>query len=254
VENWLAQEPYGIRLDWGADGANVLVQSVSCVVIVDVLSFTTAVTVATGIGTRVYPYPWRDDSAAEFARDRGAQLAIPSSPWTLSPAALLQAPAAAALVLPSPNGSAIAAAVGRLGGRAVVAACLRNAEAAGRWLGARGYGTPARPAAVIAAGEQWPGGTLRPALEDLLGAGAVIAAAARHGAGPLSPEAAAAPAVHAATPDVAAAVTACVSGQELLSRGFAADVAIAAAADASSVVPVLAGGAFTAESGAPENG
>ncbi|HEU5416606.1 MAG TPA: 2-phosphosulfolactate phosphatase [Streptosporangiaceae bacterium] len=164
-------------------------------------------------------------------------------------------------MLPSPNGSAIAAAAARSAAGSgpvqgttqpaapvIVAACLRNAATAGRWLAERGTGTPGRPVAVIPAGERWPDGSLRPALEDLLGAGAVIAALRDAGAGPLSPEAAAAAACFTGTPDVGAALTACASGAELRARGFAEDVEIAAAAGASSVVPVLQGGAFTAAS------
>jgi 2-phosphosulfolactate phosphatase len=269
MTDWHRQLSYGLRLDWGAAGAAALGPAVAALVIVDVLSFTTAVTVAAEAGTRVYPWPWRGGSAAEFARQRNAELAVgrrdatPASPWSLSPAALRRAPAPAALVLPSPNGSAIAAAAAGLGpgGPVVVAACLRNAQATGRWLARRGLGTADRPVAVIAAGEHWPDGALRPAVEDLLGAGAVLAAAVRHGAGPLSPEAAAALAAFAGagpagTPAacLGAALAACASGRELRAAGFADDVAIAAELDSASIVPVLAGGAFRAESDAPENG
>jgi 2-phosphosulfolactate phosphatase len=253
-----------LRLGWGTAGAAALGPAAACLVIVDVLSFSTAVTVAAEAGIRVYPYPWRDAGAAEFARQRGAQLAVgrrevtPASPWSLSPAALRRAPATTALVLPSPNGSAIAAAAaGAAGGRdgpVVIAACLRNAGAAGRWLAGRGLGTAGRPVAVIAAGERWPGGGLRPAVEDLLGAGAVLAAAVRHGAGPLCPQAAAALAAFtAARGGLGAALAGGVSGRELAAAGFEDDVAIAAELDSADVVPVLDGGAFRAESGPPEN-
>ncbi|MEV0095209.1 hypothetical protein [Streptomyces sp. NPDC050738] len=94
-------------------------------------------------------------------------MADEASPWSLSPAALRRAPFVPRLVLPSPNGSAIAAAAGE---SAVLAGSLRNASAVGRWLADRGYGTLDRPVAVIASGERWPDGSLRPALEDLLGA------------------------------------------------------------------------------------
>ncbi|WP_404952828.1 2-phosphosulfolactate phosphatase [Streptomyces sp. 147326] len=213
------------------------------------LSFTTSVTVAVERGTRVFPYAWHDESAAVFAEARGARLAVgrraatPESPWSLSPAALKSAPVAPRLVLPSPNGSSIAAAAG---GSTVVAGCLRNATAVGHWLARHGYGTPDRPVAVIASGERWPDGSLRPALEDLLGAGAALAALRKLGCGPLSPEAAAAADCFEATPDAVAAVTDSASGQELADGGFACDVAVATELDACDRVPVLVDGAFTA--------
>lgn len=89
-------------------------------------------------------------------------------------------------------------------------------------------------------------GSLRPALEDLLGAGAVLSALRRQGDAVLSPEAAAAAACFEATPDVAATVAACASGQELTVGGFADDVAIATEPDVCDIVPILTDGAFTA--------
>jgi 2-phosphosulfolactate phosphatase len=149
------------------------------------------------------------------------------------------------LVLPSPNGSAVAAAAHGAGAR-VVAGCLRNGGAVGRWLAASGYGRRERPVGVVAAGERWPDGSLRPALEDLLGAGAVITALRGRGCGPLSPETAMAAAAHASCADVARAVGESVSGRELAEGGFADDVAVAVELDASELVPVLVDGAFTA--------
>ncbi|MFG2981887.1 2-phosphosulfolactate phosphatase [Streptomyces sp. NPDC048258] len=247
--DWFLQTGSGARFDWGPVGAQRLAADVACLVVVDVLSFTTSVTVAVESGTRVFPYPWRDDSAAEFASRRGARLAVgrrmatPASPWSLSPAALRRAPSTPRLVLPSPNGSSIAAAAGE---SPVAAGCLRNATAVGRWLARHGYGTPDRPVAVIASGERWPDGSLRPALEDLLGAGAVLAALRKHFDATLSPEAAAAAACFEATPDVVTAVAASASGRELDGGGFADDVAVATELDVSTTVPVLTDGAFTA--------
>jgi 2-phosphosulfolactate phosphatase len=253
MTEWFTQSPYGVRFEWGLAGTAALASSSSCLVIVDVLSFTTAVTVAVEAGTAVFPYAWRDESAAGFARQNHAQLAVgrravsAGSPWSLSPAALRRAPFTPRLVLPSPNGSAISSSAA-CGTATVVAACLRNAHAAGAWLNGRSLGTPDRPATVIAAGERWGDGSLRPALEDLLGAGAVIAAMHDHGSGPLSPEAEAARACYEAAADPARAVSDCASGRELAAAGFADDVAIATEINSSTVVPVLAGQAFTAAS------
>ncbi|MGW7089891.1 2-phosphosulfolactate phosphatase [Streptomyces sp. NPDC054871] len=247
-EEWCAQGAYGVRFEWGPEGARRLTAGgdVACLVVVDVLSFTTAVSVAVDAGTKVFPYAWRDESAVAFARERDAALAVgrrgvtTGSPWSLSPAALRRAPFTPRLVLPSPNGSAIAAAAGTSG--AVVAGCLRNAAAVGSWLAGRGYGTRDLPVAVVAAGERWADGSLRPALEDLLGAGAIVSAL--HGA-ELSPEASATAAAYTSCGDVASAVADCASGRELRAYGFAEDVAVAVESGASQGVPVLMDGAFS---------
>lgn len=250
MADWLTQSSYGVRFEWGLAGAGELASSRSCTVVVDVLSFTTSVTVAVEAGMSVYPYAWGDQTAAGFARQNQAQLAAgrravsAATPWSMSPAALRRAPFTARLVLPSPNGSAICATAAS-SGTTVIAACLRNANAVGRFLGKRGFGAPDRPVTVIAAGERWPDGSLRPALEDLLGAGAVIAAIHEHGETAPSPEAEAARACFAATADITAAVTACASGRELTSTGFADDVAIATEANSCHLVPILTSGAFT---------
>ncbi|MDI3402740.1 2-phosphosulfolactate phosphatase [Streptomyces cavernicola] len=255
--DWFTQAGHGVRFEWGPAGAGLLAQDAACLVVVDVLSFTTAVTVAVEAGTKVFPYRWRDATAQEFADEVGARLAVgrrmadETSPWSLSPAALRRAPFASRLVLPSPNGSSIAAAAGE---STVVAGALRNASAVGRWLAGSGFGTAERPVLVVASGERWPDGSLRPALEDLLGAGAVIAALHRSGRDLLSPEAAMASAAYESVPDIAATLAACASGRELIAGGYADDVAVAAESDACEVVPVLIDGAFAAARWMPRAG
>jgi len=94
--------------------------------------------------------------------------------------------------------------------------------------------------AAIAAGERWPTGSLRPAVEDLWGAGAFLAGIADRRDGSLSPEAMAAAAafrdVRDRLPD---ALWECASGRELRQYGFPEDVQIAAEVNASGSVPVL---------------
>ena len=94
---------------------------------------------------------------------------------------------------------------------------------------------------VVPAGEHWADGSLRPAVEDLLGAGAII----QHLPGTRSPEAAVAETtfLHLQT-EVTACLQQCTSGKELIGRGFAQDVAVAAAVDQSACVPILSGGAY----------
>ncbi|AJF68219.1 2-phosphosulfolactate phosphatase [Streptomyces vietnamensis] len=236
-----------VSFGWGPVEARALAPAAACVVVVDVLSFTTAVGVAVEGGTAVLPYRWRDATAAAYAREKDAVLAVgrseatPAHPWTLSPAALRAAPRPPRLVLPSPNGSTIAAEAAS-GGARVVAASLRNHSAVARRLADRGYGTADRPLAVIASGERWPDGSLRPALEDLLGAGAVLSAFVRTHT--LTPEATAAATLWDATEDPVAVLHGCDSGRELYEYGFPQDVAVAAEIDTSAVVPVLVEGAF----------
>lgn len=52
------QSGNGVRFEWGPTGADRLVSEAACPVVVDVLSFTTAVSVAVGKGTRVFPFRW----------------------------------------------------------------------------------------------------------------------------------------------------------------------------------------------------
>ena len=252
IDGFWDQQGYGVRLEWGPVGAARLSRPEAAVVVVDVLCFTTCVSVAVGRGTAVRPARWKDARAADVAARLGADLAVgrdevtAERPYSLSPAGLLGAPPARLLVLPSPNGSTIAAAAPT---GTVVAACLRNASAVGGWLVAQGFGTPERPVAVVPAGERWPDGSLRPALEDLLGAAAVITALTHRGAGPVSPEAGAAPPVLAATTDLRAVLRECGSGRELVARGWPADVDVAAKRDADPVVPVLVDGTFLDRAG-----
>ena len=116
-----------------------------------------------------------------FAASKGAALASARSAlgkYSLSPASLESISRHTALVLPSPNGSALSLLAGTV--VPTFTACFRNCAALAARL-AR-YGPRI---AVIPAGEQWSDGSLRPAMEDLTGAGAVLALLP----GRLSPEA-----------------------------------------------------------------
>lgn len=164
---------------------------------------------------------------------------------SLSPATLRESPGVERLVLPSPNGSAISFALAR-GGAQVVGASLRNRSAVARWLASRLVAEQEATVVVVAAGERWArDDSLRPALEDLLGAGGVVAALGAAGVDDWSPEASAAAYTFEATkgslPDV---LRSCSSGQELIARGFGEDVDIAAELDSSPHVPLLRGDAF----------
>jgi 2-phosphosulfolactate phosphatase len=256
-------------MDWGLDGS-AAVGGVDVAVVVDVLSFSTCVCVAADAGIVVLPYRSADDGAAAYAAECDATLAVGRSDATLavgrsdatlavgrsyatlavgrsgaesgqislSPATIRAARGVARLVLPSPNGSTIAAHLNGHGA-SVVAGCLRNADAVARWLTDR-LGADGGTVGVVAAGERWPGGRLRPAVEDHWGAGAVVSALQRAGWTRSSPEATtAAAAFGAVREDLPARLGECASGAELIAMGFPDDVAIAAELDTSRAVPLL---------------
>jgi 2-phosphosulfolactate phosphatase len=186
----------------------------------------------------------RGDRAAAYAGERDAVLAIgrlearDAGPGTasLSPAHLRRAGGIERLVLPSPNGSAICFGLAATG-TTVLGAALRNRAAVAGWLAARLTADPEASVTVVAAGERWrDDDSLRPALEDLLGAGAVIAGLVDAGlmdgglmdggVDGLSPEArAAAAAYRDAAPGLADVLHDCSGGRELAVAGFAEDVA-----------------------------
>jgi 2-phosphosulfolactate phosphatase len=223
------QDRWDIRCEWSRHGIDTTAGN-AVAIIVDVLSFSTAVTIAVERGASVFPWAHDHACAVTFARQRDAIVAAKRSvdAPSLSPASLRSIERDTRLVLPSPNGSRLSIHAARIA-RAVAVACLRNAQAVATWAMQQGP-----PIAVIPAGEQWPDGSVRFAIEDLLGAGAVIAAIS----GNKSPEALAAEAVFRQT-DVAEAIRAAASGRELIERGFADDVELAIARDVSTVVPVL---------------
>jgi 2-phosphosulfolactate phosphatase len=239
------QQQFAARFEWGEDGLRSLAPHAAVIVIIDVMSFTTAVSVAVEQGATVYPYRWKDETAAERARELNALLAVhrqsvsPELPYSLSPATLQSLPPGAKLVLPSPNGSTLTV-IAAEHDCTVVAGCLRNASAIGRFCS-----EVDGPVAVIAGGERWgndAGGSLRPAFEDLMGAGAILAAITgkRH-----SPEAVAAiGAFDACRAELDTFLTECASGLELVERGYPEDVSIASNLDISEYVPVLIDGAY----------
>ncbi|WP_115789649.1 2-phosphosulfolactate phosphatase [Arthrobacter silvisoli] len=243
------QQPYRIRFEWGLDGARTVTSGADLAVVVDVLSFSTCVSVAVERGVQVYPYRWKDTGAEDFAVHHHATLAGPRNGGglSLSPSSLRDTPGLERVVLPSPNGSAICHELAREVPR-LTAVCLRNAAATADWV----LATLPEDAviAVVAAGEKWPDGGLRPAIEDLWGAGAFLAglvAAGREVFTPeaLSPEAlAAAAAFDAAEPALPELLRGCSSGRELIGMGYPDDVEIAAGLDAASAVAVLRDGAF----------
>ena len=234
------QTEFTVRCEWGLRGLQELAPASDVVIVIDVLSFTTAVDVAVARGAVVFPYPLKGPASEEYARERAAEMAqsFRDRGVSLSPASLESIPAGSRIVMPSPNGSKVS-----FGARhpLVFAACLRNATAVATRTANLG-----RSIAVIPAGETWDTGELRPSLEDWICAGAIIAALQ----GTRSPEAELAVAgFERYRDDLPTALRACSSGKELIVRGFARDVELAAQYDVSQCVPQLRGEYFTSSLG-----
>ncbi|MBW8728964.1 MAG: 2-phosphosulfolactate phosphatase [Inquilinus limosus] len=232
-----------VLAEWGMAGIDALRSQVAVLVLVDVLSFSTAVDVAVSRRAQVLPFPLGDDPAAArlAAEHAGAVLALPrragGGQFSLSPASLLAIPAGTRLMLPSPNGSRLSLAGA---GTPVLAGCLRNAAAVAR--AARGLAGDSA-IGVVPAGERWPDGSLRPAIEDLLGAGAIIAALGL----PCSPEAQVMrDACRMAGAELPRLIRESVSGRELVEGGFPHDVALALEREVSGTAPLLVDGAYRA--------
>jgi 2-phosphosulfolactate phosphatase len=230
------QSGFEMRCEWGENGIRHLAPGADMVVIVDVLSFSTCVEIANSRGAIVFPYRWKDESATAFAASVNAELAgirRAGDGYSLSPASLINIPAGTRLALPSPNGSALSLATGKT---PTLTACLRNCRAVA--TAAARYGPRV---AVIPAGERWDDGSLRPAFEDWVGAGAIIS----HLKGSLSPEARAALSAYLnVKPDLKHMLKQCGSGRELIARGFELDVEIASELDVSGCAPTLVDNAY----------
>ncbi|MBN67928.1 MAG: hypothetical protein CME32_01430 [Gimesia sp.] len=232
------QQEYDIRCEWGLHGVEVLAPICDAIVIIDVLSFSTAVSVAVNRGGIVFPYLWKDDSRLAFAERMGAIVAGPreAGSYSLSPLSLSSLKSGQRIVLPSPNGSTISLATGDT---PTYAGCLRNARIVAQ--AAMSHGARI---GVVPCGERWKADeALRPALEDLIGAGAIVAELL----GSKSPEACDALwAFEGAAGSLQKTIETCSSGKELIKRGDSEDVAIACELGADRLVPRCMNGSYTA--------
>lgn len=231
-----------MRLEWGAEGAELLAAECAVVIVVDVLSFSTTVDVAVGRGATVLPQRGGDPGAATAqARALGMLAAGPrdGAGPSLRPSSLVGLPAGTRLALPSLNGATLCAAVAAAK-TILFAGCLRNASAVATAAHAVGG-----PIGLVPAGERWPDGTLRVAVEDAIGAGAIAAALP---AADRSPEATLAVAQFTAARErgLADVLSTVSSGRELAADGYDADIELAAALDASTTAPRMRDGLLAA--------
>lgn len=233
---FFAQREFEICCEWGAQGVAQLAPISDVVIIVDVLSFSTAVEIATARGAEILPFRFRDERARDFAQAGNAELAGmrgSDARFSLSPQSLEKITRGTRLVLPSPNGATLSLGTGNT---PTLAGCLRNARAVAN--AAQQFG---RRIAVIPAGERWRDNSLRFAIEDWLGAGAIL----NELDGDFSPEARAArETFRALESEIPTLVMQCSSGKELIEINFARDVELASALNVSDAVPFLRNGAY----------
>ncbi|MEH7303127.1 2-phosphosulfolactate phosphatase [Neobacillus drentensis] len=175
------QSPYECRVEWGRRGAREAADRGDIIIIVDVLSFSSTVITALRYGAIIYPYPrtldgkkFAEKIGGEFilGRAEAAQIGAP----TLSPVSFCQDHNNKKYVLTSLNGAYCTWISSQV--PALLIGSLLNAESVAVAANQIQKHTKAN-ITVIPCGEQWEGSreyedTLRPAIEDYLGAGAIL--------------------------------------------------------------------------------
>lgn len=237
-----------LHLDWGWRGARNAADRGSIVVIVDVLRFSSAVAAATSRGATIYPCAFEGD-AQEIAKRHGAEVASRSwsgtARYSLSPRSYHKAEAGVRVVLPSLNGAECS--VRTKGASLVIAGALVNAPSVAAFI-AEMLAETTDHVTVVACGERWPqpneDGALRFAIEDFIGAGAILHELPGEY---LSAEAQAAAAAYKGNKSrIGALLRDCASGRELVDKGLEQDVRDCAQIGAYAVVPILSEGAYRA--------
>ncbi len=240
-----SQAPYRCRLDWGAVGAERAARQGDIIVIVDVLSFSTSVVQAVSRGAIIYPCA-EDEDTRRLAANLKAEVAVKreqvpdESRYSLSPLTYADISEGSKVILPSLNGGTCV----RCSQSAshIFAGALVNAEATAHTVTEIMRSSDLN-VTVIACGEREkePPHDLRPAVEDYLGAGAILTGIPFD----KSPEAQICESAFRANSDrIAELIWDSLSGRELREAGFGEDVRLAARTDIFATAACLKGGAF----------
>lgn len=235
----------GVHVEWGSTAAKLGAERGDDIAIVDVLSFSTTLTLAAEHGIDSYVYSGQElesmggrDAAARSvgARPAAAKRTAAAGELSLSPASIVGATGIDAVLFSSLNGALAVSTACAAPFLAV--GCLRNYRAVARLLARRLAERDGHRVTVVACGEHWSSVSgeegLRPCVEDLLGAGAIAAELAALGC-TLSPEARSAAAMFAGVGGLPEDI---IGARELVAAGFAADVRLAAQLDVTDLVPV----------------
>ncbi len=220
---------------WGWRGARKAAARDDVTVIVDVLRFSTTAATAIAHGGVICPATEDEDAdarAAELGAVRARHRTGEGGAFTLSPRDYLTLTPGTRIVLPSPNG----------------ATCCRRAASApvvlvGAFVNARAVAEAAasfgRNVTIVACGERVTSdedGAIRFAVEDYLGAGAILASAKLT----LTVEAEVCAGAFAVSENrLDALLRGCDSGRELRDKGLNDDVAFAVQLNLFDAVPIL---------------
>ncbi|WP_274651341.1 2-phosphosulfolactate phosphatase [Paenibacillus humicola] len=209
------------------------------------LSFSSTVVTAVDCGAILYPYPPPiDEQVKAFAKEMDAQIvwgraeAARFGGHSLSPLSFTASDKRRKFVVCSLNGAACVRLASSV--PALLIGCLLNAAAAAEAAN-RLMEKLHTPITVVPCGEKWtnvadPGETFRPAIEDFLGAGAILSRLN----GSKSPEAEVCIGAYRSLKDlIGELVWDSASGRELRERGYGQDVKHSIRTDASSAVPIL---------------
>ena len=246
-----------VRLGWGRRGAQDAAERGDILVVVDTLRFSTAAATAVHHGALIYPCATDPALFNALAQHVDGEVALhhaaapTSTRYSLSPRSFLTVEPGARVVLPSPNGSTCS----QYGSRApaLLVGALVNAQAVAGAVSSLLNRASALNITVLACGERWripdEEGALRFAVEDYLGAGAILSAL------PFSQTMEAqgcASTFRAMRDQLDTALWECESGQELRDKGLGDDVRFAEQLNIYDTAPVLCGErleAFVADEG-----
>ena len=244
MENIFDQSPYQCRMDWGIRGVEEASNRGDIIIIVDVLSFSSAVINALHNGVIIYPFP-RVGEINEFAklvggevcileRARARELGLPS----LSATSFNETHKGQKFILSSINGATCVKAATK--SSTIIVGGLLNvfsvAEVANKIQKENNINIT-----VIACGERWNSlnnetRDLRPSIEDYLGAGAILELLN----GTKSQEAKVCiNAYKSSKQEIEELITDSSSGRELLNMGFPEDVRFSCQLNLFKDVPLL---------------
>ncbi|GGJ23310.1 2-phosphosulfolactate phosphatase [Paenibacillus hunanensis] len=239
------QMPFDIKLEWGQRGARAAAERGDIVIIIDVLSFSSTVVTAIQYGAEIYPYPPPiNEQAKAYAQSVDADIvwgraeSLTYGGHSLSPGSFTAADKGKRFVMCSLNGAACTWMAADA--QAVLIGCALNAsvvaEAANRLRIASGCSIT-----VVPCGEKWSDAleqenTLRPSIEDDLGAGMILSRLT----GTKSPEAEVCLGAYQNTKErMKELLWDCASGRELRERGYEQDVIHCSQLDHMTTVPIL---------------